>query len=134
MQVILSNWKPAISFFIKVWLILETVTGFVLHTINLTSPVGCEMKILHRFVLTSLPCVLGALLLSACGGGDDSAPGSPGILQLADISYDVTEGAVVNIFVTRSDGDAGEVSVDYATSDRTAVEGSDYNAANGTLT
>jgi hypothetical protein len=55
-------------------------------------------------------------------------------LQLAAISYDVTEGAVVNIFVTRSDGDSGVVSVDYATSDGTAAGGSDYNAANGTLT
>ena len=92
------------------------------------------MKILNRFAPTVLLSVLGALLLSACGGSDNSTPGSPGIVQLAEISYDVTEGAVVNIFVTRSDGDSGAVSVDYAPADGTAVGGSDYNAANGTLT
>jgi hypothetical protein len=75
-------------------------------------------------------------ILSACGGGGgggDSQPGPPGTIQLADTSYDATEGTVVNIFVTRSGGNSGVVTVDYAIADGTAVAGSDYTAVNGTL-
>ena len=77
-------------------------------------------------------------LLSACGGGGggsgNNMPGPRGSLQLAETSFDVTEGAVVNIFVTRTGGDSGVASVNYATADGTAVGGSDYAAASGTLT
>jgi hypothetical protein len=77
-------------------------------------------------------------VLSACGGGGggngNNMPGSPGTLQLAATAFDTTEGAVVNIFVTRTGGDSGVVSVNYATADGTATGGSDYAAANGTLT
>ena len=73
--------------------------------------------------------------LSACGGGGGGSggniPGPPGTLQLAETSYDATEGTVVNIFVNRSGGNSGVVSVDYAAADGTAVGGSDYPAANG---
>lgn len=75
-------------------------------------------------------------ILSACGGGGgggDSQPGPPGTIQLADTSYDATEGTAVNIFVTRSGGNSGVVTVDYAIADGTAVAGSDYTALNGTL-
>ena len=90
------------------------------------------------------PRIFGLLflgLLSACSGGDINLPGVtvnppglPGTIQLASTSYDVTEGQVVNIFVTRSGGSSGIASVDYATSNGTATGGSDYPAANGTLT
>jgi hypothetical protein len=77
-----------------------------------------------------------SLFLVACGGGgggggDGSAPGT---IQLADTSFDATEGSVVNILVARSGGSSGVASVDYATADGTAVAGSDYTARNGTLT
>ena len=72
-------------------------------------------------------------MLSACGDGG-TKPGLPGTLQLAATSYDATEGTVVNIFVARSGGSDGIVSVDYATVDGDAVGGSDYTAASGTLT
>ncbi|MCP4333231.1 MAG: hypothetical protein GY785_11295 [Gammaproteobacteria bacterium] len=76
-------------------------------------------------------------LLSACGGGGGgggNAPAPPGTLQFAEASYDVAEGANVNIFVVRSGGSGGVASVDYATSNGTAVSGSDYPATSGTLT
>ncbi len=76
-------------------------------------------------------------LLSACGGGGGgggNAPAPPGTLQFAEASYDVAEGENVNIFVVRSGGSGGVASVDYATSNGTAVSGSDYPATSGTLT
>jgi len=81
-------------------------------------------------------------LLTACSGGGINIsaqgsvfpPGLPGTIGLGSTSYDVAEGEVVNIFVTRGAGSSGVVSVNYATSDGTAVGGSDYPAANGTLT
>jgi len=78
------------------------------------------------------------LVLAACGGGGGGSGGgvtnTSGTLQLGSTTYDVTEGAVINITVTRSGGSSGVASVDYATSDGTAVAGTDYSATSGTLT
>ena len=77
------------------------------------------------------------VLLGACGGGGgdgDNTSRAAGTLQLAQTSYDTTEGAVVNIYVGRSGGHSGALSVNYATTDGTALAGSDYAAATGTLT
>lgn len=91
-----------------------------------------------KTILTAIPVIVAcSSMLGACGGGSSgggSTPATPGTLQLGSTSYDVTEGAVVNIIVTRSGGSSGVVSVDYATSDGTAVAGTDYPATNGTLT
>jgi len=75
-------------------------------------------------------------LLGACGGGGggDNSSGSSGTVQLGQSSFDTTEGAVVNIYVNRSGGHAGALTVHYATTDGTAVAGSDYVAAAGSLT
>ena len=77
------------------------------------------------------------LILVACGGssggGGNGASNLPGTIQLGNTSYDVTEGAVVNILVTRSGGSSGAVSVDYATADGTAEAGTDYQGMSGTL-
>jgi hypothetical protein len=78
--------------------------------------------------------VLYFALLGACGGGGGNVDGPPGTIQLLQTSFNTTEGTIVNIRVARSDGNFGIVSVDYATTDGTAVGGSDYTAANGTLT
>ena len=91
-------------------------------------------------VLTAVPVIAAcSILLSACGGGGGNGGGgggnnNPGTLQFGSTSYDVAEGAVVNIVVTRSGGSSGSVSVDYATADGTAVSGTDYPATTGTLT
>jgi hypothetical protein len=77
------------------------------------------------------------LVLAACGGGGGGGGGvtnTPGTIQLGSTTYDVTEGAVINITVTRSGGSSGVASVDYATSDGTAVAGTDYPATSGTFT
>ena len=87
-----------------------------------------------------LPLSLG--LLSACSSGDINFPdvnpinrsGLPGTIQFAEISYDVSEGEMLNIRVARSGGSSGTVSVDYACADGTAVDGSDYTGTSGRLT
>ena len=74
------------------------------------------------------------LVLAACGSdGGGGVTNTAGTIQLDSTAYDVTEGAVINILVTRSGGSSGVASVDYATSDGTAVAGTDYPATSGTL-
>ncbi|MBT8145492.1 MAG: hypothetical protein KJN90_01485, partial [Gammaproteobacteria bacterium] len=75
------------------------------------------------------------LVLAACGGGSSGGGGSnlPGTIQLGSTTYDITEGAVINIMVTRSGGSSGVASVDYATVDGTTAAGTDYPATSGTL-
>jgi len=58
-----------------------------------------------------------------------------GVLQFSATEYSVDEnGGSVSIEVTRTGGSAGEVTVDYATSDGTATVVDDYTSASGTLT
>lgn len=76
-----------------------------------------------------------AMLASGCGGGGGGGGGGlPGTVQLSGVTFDVIEGTVANIRVTRSGGSSGSASVDYATSSGSAEGGSDFNAASGTLT
>lgn len=79
-----------------------------------------------------VPVLLG--LLAACGSGGDDGGGEPGTLELSRISFEAAEGTIVNVRVARSGGSDGVASVDYSTADGTALAGSDYTAANGTLT
>ncbi|WP_022978475.1 Calx-beta domain-containing protein [Nevskia ramosa] len=61
------------------------------------------------------------------------APG-PGSLRFSASSYAVTENGVgATISVQRSGGNAGAVSVNYASANGTAIAGSDYIATSGTL-
>jgi uncharacterized protein with beta-barrel porin domain/ribosomal protein L35AE/L33A len=58
-----------------------------------------------------------------------------GTLQFSTANYSVAEdGGTVSIVVTRALGTSGPISVQYATSDNTAVAGEDYTAVSGTLT
>jgi len=58
-----------------------------------------------------------------------------GVLQFSSMAYSVKEsGPLAKITVSRIGGSAGEVSVNFATSDGTAIAGEDYIATNGTLT
>jgi hypothetical protein len=85
----------------------------------------------------------GGFTLSVSGtGGTCSGPlvdngatmgGEEGSFEFSPGSYQVLEnGGQVTVTVNRN-GDAGAVSVDYATSDGTAAAGTDYMAAGGTL-
>ena len=75
------------------------------------------------------------LVLAACGGdGGNDVMTTSGTIQFSGITtYDVTEGAVANINVFRTDGNSGTARVDYATSDGTAVASMDYRVTSGTL-
>jgi hypothetical protein len=65
---------------------------------------------------------------------DDDVTSNHGTLQLSAATETVAENAgTVTITVTRTDGSDGNISVDYATSDDTAIAGSDYLATSGTL-
>jgi hypothetical protein len=65
--------------------------------------------------------------------GDNDQP--PGQIQFLSGEFRIREGAgSVTLIVARREGAAGEVSVDYQTTDGTAKAGSDYTAASGTLT
>jgi hypothetical protein len=87
----------------------------------------------RRFSLVAIT-VAGIATIIASGGGGGGGSNSPGTIQFLESSYDVTEGAVVNIRVARSGGSSGAASVDFATLDGTALGGSDYTATTGTLT
>ncbi|HEX4267546.1 MAG TPA: Calx-beta domain-containing protein [Steroidobacteraceae bacterium] len=78
---------------------------------------------------------LGIVLLATCGPAAlASASGSPGVLVLGQKSYSVAQGAVsATVTVDRTGGTRGAISVKYATSNGTAVAGSDYTAKSGTL-
>jgi Calx-beta domain/Beta-propeller repeat len=65
---------------------------------------------------------------------DNDASVLPGTLQFNMSAFSVSEGGVqATITVTRTGGSDGSVSVDFATSDGTAVVAEDYTAASGTL-
>ena len=93
--------------------------------------------LIRSFVGKAVSGVLfvSSLLFVACGSGGGGSDGNaPGTIQLAETSFDARERSVINIRVARSGGSSGVASVDFATADGTAVGGSDYTAANGTLT
>ena len=59
----------------------------------------------------------------------------PGSLQFSSATYSIAEnGGNAIITVTRTNGNEGTVTVNYATSDGTSSAGSDYTATSGTLT
>ena len=93
--------------------------------------------LIRSFVGKAVSGVLfvSSLLFVACGSGGGGSDGNaPGTIQLSETSFDARERSVINIRVARSGGSSGVASVDFATADGTAVGGSDYTAANGTLT
>ncbi len=73
---------------------------------------------------------------SADSDGEDSDAENPaGLIKFDEESFEVLEDAgVAIVFVERSGGEDGEVSVSYSTSDGSATEGDDYTGVAGTLT
>ena len=64
----------------------------------------------------------------------DVSPFGAGSFKFSAASYKVTEGHDALITVQRTNGTTGAATINYATSDGTAVAGSDYTPASGTLT
>ncbi|MEO1084140.1 MAG: Calx-beta domain-containing protein, partial [Acidobacteriota bacterium] len=65
---------------------------------------------------------------------DEEPPNQPGTLGFSTTSFSVAESSgSLDITVARSNGATGAVSVDYATSNGSAVAGVDYAAASGTV-
>ena len=58
---------------------------------------------------------------------------APGTLSLTSSTVNVTEGSVATVSVTRTGGSDGAISIDYASSDITALAASDYSSVSGTL-
>ena len=64
---------------------------------------------------------------------DEAAPPA-GVLQLDSASYTASESdSAVTVAVTRSGGSYGEITANYATSNNTAIAGSDYQAVTGSV-
>ncbi|MFO1487578.1 MAG: Calx-beta domain-containing protein [Verrucomicrobiota bacterium] len=110
-----------------------------------TLPVGGQAVL----TVTTLPTETGTLNHYASSALTEFDPNSlndsaaatttsqagPGILQFASLSYSVSENAgTLSLAVVRTGGAIGAVTVDFATSNFTAVAGSDFTATTGTLT
>lgn len=76
---------------------------------------------------------LGAPASAAVSIADDDVAAAPGTLQFTAASYSVTEGGVGKVFVSRTGGTSGAVSVHYTTQDGTALQPGDYTRKTGTL-
>ncbi len=92
-----------------------------------------------EYLIVSLSNVLGGGTLGQIVSSNvviadnDPAPGS-GVVRFSGASYSVSEsGGTVMVTVMRTDGNYGDISVDYSTSSGTASVGQDYSGASGTL-
>lgn len=82
--------------------------------------------------------LLPAVVLSACGGGADTAPTQQQLAALSISDAAIAEGdsgtTSLDFTVSLSQSSTSNVSVSYATSDTSALAGNDYTASSGTLT
>ncbi|MCM3873201.1 MAG: DUF4394 domain-containing protein, partial [Pyrinomonadaceae bacterium] len=98
----------------------------ILHEINLTTGAATEI-----FSVNSGPIIGGFLLQEAVRG---IAVATNGNIGFASATTSVSEGAgKVQITLTRTGDISGAASVDFTTTDDTAVQTSDYNIAFGTV-
>ena len=80
---------------------------------------------------TPTNAILGAPNTAVLTIHDDDLPGS---VEFTSLQYNVNEaGGQATVTVHRVGGSSGAASVDYATSNGTAIAGADYTAASGTL-
>lgn len=94
------------------------------------------MRLRNRLLLQLLAGFLALqVVVSFLAPAPLLAAGEAGTIRFSNSAYSVNESAGFKaITVTRAAGDVGVVSVSYATSNGTAVAGSDYTATSGTLT
>ena len=114
---------------------LTFAPGTTLQTIGIRSREDAEDEPNETFTVT-LSNPLGATLQAATGSGtiidDDAPPPPPPTLSISDASG--AEGGVLRFRVTLSRVAGRPVMVDYRTVGGTAQQGTDYEAASGTLT
>lgn len=85
--------------------------------------------------LSSTGAALGSPTAATLTINDNDSPASPGTIQFSGATASVNEGqASIVLTLSRTGGSAGSVAVSYATSNGTAVAGSDYTASSGTVT
>ncbi|HTE39779.1 MAG TPA: Calx-beta domain-containing protein, partial [Steroidobacteraceae bacterium] len=89
-------------------------------------------------MLTRFGMVALALMIAGCGGGgDDAEPPPPlpaGNVVLSDSAYSVPQSSeLLTVTVNRVAG-TRDSTVAYATTDGSAIAGTDYTARTGTLT
>jgi Calx-beta domain len=97
-----------------------------------TDPEDPETLTLTLSNASSASAVLGAPATGTVTIADDDPAGQ---IDFKSLHYDVDEhDGQATVTVQRLGGVGGAVSIDYSTSDGTATAGSDYEAANGTLT
>ena len=114
---------------------LTFAPGTTLQTIGIRSREDAEDEPNETFTVT-LSNPLGATLQAATGSGtiidDDAPPPPPPTLSISDASG--VEGGVLRFRVTLSRAAGRPVMVNYRTVGSTALQGTDYEAASGTLT
>ncbi|MFO1351110.1 MAG: Calx-beta domain-containing protein [Gammaproteobacteria bacterium] len=118
-----------------------TATGRCTSTVGAGIPTLGNAILLTATDITSLPDIPPIGVGGAGPANNTSEFSLPvtvrqaGELQFSAATYTVTEaGPTATITVQRVNGDGGAVSVDYASSDGTAVQPGDYGATAGTLT
>ncbi|HLP50143.1 MAG TPA: Calx-beta domain-containing protein [Chitinophagales bacterium] len=82
------------------------------------------------FIIVFITLIAIALILPACNDDD----GNSNALTVSVNNASVTEGSTANISVTLSASSTNAVTVQYATVSGTAVSGTDFTSASGTLT
>lgn len=108
-------------------------------TVAITDDTAAEASETFTVTLTNAtggsPIGLPSTTTVTITDNDTGAPPAPaGTLQFSAASYAASEGgAAVTVSVTRIGGTGGAVSVQYATSPETALAGTDYQTATGTL-
>jgi photosystem II stability/assembly factor-like uncharacterized protein len=95
---------------------------------------------INTTITSPLPAgrVITATATSTGGNTSEFSTGDPtagtGSVQFGSSTFAVIEDVgIANITVTRTGGSTGPLTVDYATTDGTAIAGQDYTAASGTL-
>ncbi len=97
---------------------------------------GGQLGTPSKAILTLLGVAGGSGSTGGSGGASSSTSSvlGAGVMWFSASAYGVEEkGGAITITVLRKDGSAGAVTVDYTTSDGTAVTGANYSGTQGTL-
>lgn len=117
---------------------VEFLDGAISHTVSIPITDDMDYEGDEDFALTILNPVggatLGSLTTTTATILDNEPPPPAGVLQFSGIEYSAFEdGVSALVTVTRTGGSLGVVSIDYSTSDDSAIAGQDYQEALGTL-